>query len=358
MELKDCFEKIFIISLDQHQERRARLVSQLKAHGVGDDDYEVIRACHGDTVGVPAWWKSGGGAWGCLQSHSQAIQKAALDNLDSVLILEDDAVVSDFFDLQLKEAWPEVPEDWEQLYLGGVYLLEPVPVGDHWVEAKDINRTHAYALKKKVYKDVYAHINYAPDYISCYNDGWQPHFDHQLGKAHRRGDWKVHGMTNWLFGQGENWSWINGRWHPNKWWDWKRDNCHLGLPYVIVENDGLFSKIRGTHNRGKNRRGEVAKNLHFGWQLGPDKLSTQAGWELRDKPAMLCDTMYHVASEAYEQRRLPAFYGNQEQVDFLRSGWPGGTVTLSDLDEAGDIEESINKMACYPWNGILKFRGK
>ncbi len=358
IQFKDCFEKIFIISLDQHKDRRDRLLRQLKSHGVECPDVEIIRACHGDTVGVPAWWQSGGGAYGCLQSHSYALQKAAMDNLESVLILEDDAILSKNFNDQLQEVWPEVPEDWEQLYLGGVYLLDPIPVGSHWMEGKDINRTHAYAVRRGTCAKIHAHINYAPDYITEYNTGWQPHFDHQLGRAHRRGDWKVYGMQRWLFGQGENHSWINGRWHPDKWWDWNKGDRFLHLPYVIIENDGLFKEVRGDSWRGKNRFGEVVKNLHVGWELAPDRLSTVAAWELREEPAKLAGVITSVAQEAFEGRRIPAFYGNQEQVDFLRASWPGGTTTLAEIKESGDIAEIIENMTDYPANGLLEMRPK
>ena len=353
IEFKDCFEKIFIISLDSHADRRARLLSQLKEQGVYEPQVEVIRACHGDTVGVPIWWKAGGGAWGCLQSHSQVIQRAALDGLENFLVLEADAILSDNFDIQLQEAWPSLPVSWQQLYLGGQNLLEPVSIDGFWTVSKDVNRTHAYALKKEVYREVYEHINYVPDYLDSYERGYYPHVDHQLGRAHRRGDWNVVGMETWLFGQGENHSWINGRWHPAKWWDWAKDDCFRFLPYIIVEEDGLFSEVRGDHWRGKNRKREVAKGLHFGWDLGPDQLSTVDGWSLKDKPAMLAGVIESVAREAFDCRRLPAFHGSPSQVSFLRRGWPGGTSTLAEIGRSGTIPEVIEKMRDYPRNGIL-----
>jgi len=351
--LSDCFEKIFIISLDQHEDRRTRLLRQLNEQGVYSPKVEVIRAIHGDSVGVPAWWKNGGGAWGCLLSHYAVIQKAAMDGLENFLVLEDDTILGPRFAEQLDACWPSVPQNWDQLYLGGQHLLEPVTISEHWVKAMDINRTHAYALNKRVYKEVGAHIMYAPDYINAANKNHNRHVDHQLGQAHRRGDWNCVAMKTWLFGQGENRSWINGRWHPDKWWDYPQDDCFRYLPYVIVENDGLFKEIRGKNWRGKNRHGETAKNLHFGWKLGPDHLSTKEGWAMRERPAMLHAALGTVAQEAFDCRRIPGFYGNQKQVDFLRAGWPGGNITLRELKDSGGIASTIESMADYPWNGIL-----
>lgn len=359
MNLDEAFERIYIISMDNQQERKQSLLRQLNELGVYEPKIKVFRAVNGDATGIPAWWRSGGGAWGCLMSHAGVIQDAVKDKLENYLVLEDDAILCSRFDELFESFFRKVPENWQQLYLGGQNLLQPTKINSAVLEPKDMNRTHAYALSKSAYKLVHGHILHAPDYIEAYNKGWFPHIDHQLGSAHRRGDWKTYSPVVNLIGQKENQSFINGRWHPDKWWDWPAGDCYRFLPYVIVENDGLFSEVRGRFNRGKHRSGEVAKYLHFGWSLGPDKLSTIEGWENKKEPAKLWNVFSTVASEAFEQRRLPAFYGNEEQKDFLRSCWPGGTLTLSSLEKHFiGILGRLKEMTDYPWNGILKLRNK
>src|SRR5690606_10913443 len=105
----------------------------------------------------------------------------------------------------------------------------------------------------------------------------------------------------------------------------------------------------------KNRSGESAQFLHFGWKLGKDQLSTKEGWKYREEPALLWNTIATVAKEAFECRRLPAFYGNDAQKEFLRSCWPGGTITLKDLaTHPRGILGRLEEMTDYPWNGIMK----
>lgn len=354
-EFSEAFERIYVISLPWQTERLGLLLRQLKEQGIYEPRVKVFRAVHGDSVGVPAWWKSGGGAWGCLLSHAAVIQDAIADKLENFLVLEDDALLSDHLDEDFHEFWADLPEDWEQVYLGGQHLVEPKLVASRVFKVKDMNRTHAFALKKSVFSKVHAHILHAPDYISAYNDGWHPHVDHQLGRAHRRGDWKVYSPVTHLVGQRENQSSINGNWHPDKWWDWPSGKSFRFLPYVIVGDDGLFRHVRGKHWRGRNRHGEVASHLHFGWKLGENMLTYKEAWEDKVNPATMYDALSVIASQAFECRRLPAFYGTEDQVEFVKAGWPGGTVSLGQIAAAGhDIKARLGEMADYPWNGLLE----
>jgi len=355
--LKDFFEKVFIISLPGDEDRLQKLKNELNQLGYYEPYIEVFVAVRGNEVGVPAWWKSGGGAWGCLMSHAGVIQEATKRGLDSFLVLEDNAVVSTHFEEQLDKFLRNVPSNWDQIYLGGQNLLEPVRINSEVIEPKDMNRTHAFGLRRKAYAKVHSHILHAPDYISAYEDGWHPHVDHQLGRAHRRGDWRTYAPATNIFGQRENMSNINGSWHPDKWWDWPEGNCFMMLPYVIIENNGLFKEVRGKHWRGKRRSGQVAHGLHFGWVRGGNQLTFREAWDNPDSPGILYQPFATIAREAFECRRLPAFYGNEQQISFLKAGWPGGTTTLKDLGKSGiEIRKRIDQMIDYPWNGILKIR--
>lgn len=357
MDILDFFDRVYIISLDSQVDRRSKLIEQLNQLGVYPPFLEVFSAVHGDSVGVPAWWKSGGGAWGCLLSHAAVLQDAVKRKLSSYLVLEDDAIFSTHADSDLSSFLKDVPDDWEQVYLGGVNLLEPIKLSPTVIRPKDMNRTHAYGLSASAYQRFHQHIFHAPDYISAYNDGWYPHFDHQLGLAHRRGDWNVYAPTVNIVGQRENHSDINRSWHPDKWWDWNPEGKHVYLPFLIIketENSGLFKHIRGDHNRGKNRWGEVAKYVHFGWRLGGNKLTFEEAYQSKEDPCSLLGAFVKIAQESWDCRRLPAFYGTDAQCGFLESFWPGGTINLPDLSKRGDILQQLEKLCDYPHNGLLE----
>ena len=64
--MRDFFEKVIVISLNNAEgERRRTLLSEhLKAIDWPFREPEFFSAVHGDTVGFPDWWKTGGGSWG------------------------------------------------------------------------------------------------------------------------------------------------------------------------------------------------------------------------------------------------------------------------------------------------------
>ena len=58
-------------------------------------------------------------AIGCAMSHRRAWQTIVDKNLESALILEDDAYPLPRFEEKLKNVWSQVPKDWDIVYLGG-----------------------------------------------------------------------------------------------------------------------------------------------------------------------------------------------------------------------------------------------
>ena len=348
-----------MISLPSNRDRLQSVLYQLNMLGYYEPFVKPWKGAEGNAVGVPAWWKSGGGAWGCLLSHVGVLGEAVWDRLENYLVLEDDALLSPHFEEQFEMFMNAVPNNWDQLYFGGQNLLTPVKINSQVIEPKDMNRTHAFALRQSVYSRFGAHVMHAPDFISEYGSGGCPHIDHQLGRAHRRGDWRTYAPYTNLVGQRENRSVINGCWHPDKWWDWPEGDCYRFLPFVVIENDGRFAKVRGRNWRGRKRKGETAYKLHFGWETGKNKLTFREAWEDKKNPATLYNSFSVVAKEAFECRRIPAFYGTRDQVDFLKACWPGGTTTLAKIEAQGfDVRERLDFMADYPWNGLLKLREK
>jgi len=111
---------------------------------------ERFEAVDGQTVEVPAEWLHGPGAWGCMLSHRQVLREAIADGLDSILILEDDAVCCEDFSRRVADFLRRVPDDWDCLMLGGQHLLPPAPVETGIVRCGGTQRTHAFALRRRI----------------------------------------------------------------------------------------------------------------------------------------------------------------------------------------------------------------
>lgn len=220
MKLTDLFDQVYIINCQHRPDRKERVSNHLQELDLVDwDKVTWQKAIIGDYTGHPAYWKSGRGAWGCLQSHRRILEDVLhIRDEDgpvfrSVLILEDDVVFSKDSKEILDIVKGELPEKWGQLYLGGQHKRTPDEYSNHLKVARQVNRTHAYAVHRDIYKRIYQHISHAPDYIDT-----TKHVDHQLELAHKRRDWLTLCVHPWMAGQAAGSSNISGKIIEEKWW--------------------------------------------------------------------------------------------------------------------------------------------
>lgn len=205
------FDACFVINLPDRVDRLSSFHERMKNTGWPFVRPEVFQATDGRKVGVPEWWKQGPGAWGCLQSHIRVIEHCLNNGITSVLILEDDAVFRDNFAEMWEAFIKEVPNDWQQLYLGGQHIKGEgkgaTPISDRVCIPHNVNRTHAYALRGEGLKIAYRHLtNYADHALTP-----RHHVDHRYGVLHMQGAIKVYAPREWLAGQAEGKSDINNK---------------------------------------------------------------------------------------------------------------------------------------------------
>lgn len=208
--LTDWFERVYVINRPDRPERLKAFYKNIEYTKVADPSKIIVYpAIMGDKTACPRYFLSGNGAWGCLRSHSNIIENLLLEQINtgirvySVLILEDDVEFVPKPLFRLHAFMSAVPKNWDQIYLGGQHRLLPKPTGiDRVMRGISVNRTHAYALNRKVFKLFYTHINNAEEYIGKKNH----HIDHQLEIAHRKLAWNVYCPPVWLAGQAEGMS--------------------------------------------------------------------------------------------------------------------------------------------------------
>lgn len=124
----------------------------------GIEDVQRFPAVDGQQTIVPANWSDSPGAYGCLRSHLDVIEKARELGWPSVLIFEDDAAL----DPQLREKFsayfPQVPADWDMLHFGANHMAAPIEVSENVVRIRSANSTFAYALNHTVF-DSFIELN-------------------------------------------------------------------------------------------------------------------------------------------------------------------------------------------------------
>jgi hypothetical protein len=224
--MRDLFDRVCLINLRRRPDRLAAFRTDVLAKGWPFRDPEIFPAVDGKIVPTPRGWQSTDAVYGCLQSHVTILQSAILDDVKSLLVLEDDATVMSTFLEDCERFFAAVPSDWEQLMLGGQHIQGPRKVSDGVVRCMNCQRTHAYAIRGRFMRDLYS-IWRAPSS--------QTHCDHIMGPL--QPGYNVYAPDPFLFGQVKSQSDINGRVNPTKFWKSPKGEEHvfvLDCPKEVV----------------------------------------------------------------------------------------------------------------------------
>jgi Glycosyltransferase involved in LPS biosynthesis len=274
----DVFQQVYCINLDRRPDRWEAFLNRVPADWPFGR-IQRVSAIDGAKTSYPNWWTAGGGAWGCYRSHLMLIENALNSGVQSLLILEDDAMFVPEFSKRAMEFLTSVPDDWGMIYLGGQHLKvnknPPVRVGPGVYRPFNVNRTHGYALKGEGIAAVYRHLT---------SIRWKKrhHIDHHLGEFHERQCVPIYCPEEWLIGQADGESDISGNTADERFWISARHCDVSGHSFVAV---------LGLHSSGSSCLAGVLHHLglHLGNVLtgyyGNDPRSRKCGFEavgLRD----------------------------------------------------------------------------
>lgn len=122
----------------------------------------------------------GNGAWGCYLSHCKVLEDCLLEGIESVLILEDDVVFRPDFGVRTRQFLAALPCDWQMIYFGGENIEWdkglPEPINAEVFRPRNVNRTHAYAIRgREMISSVLQHLKAWDKWTARH------HIDHHLG---------------------------------------------------------------------------------------------------------------------------------------------------------------------------------
>jgi hypothetical protein len=168
-----------------------------------------------------------------MQSHRQILERAILDGVNAVLVLEDDACFRPSFRAGIEHFLAAVPADWDQLMLGGQHMAPPEPVSLGVVRCVNCQRTHAYAIRGKFLRDLYRRWSSSSG-----------HCDHIMGPFQK--GYRVYAPDPFIVGQSQGMSDISGGRNPAKFWV---PPAHT-MPIVLIRAPGTLVatlRRRGLH---------------------------------------------------------------------------------------------------------------
>lgn len=245
------FERAFVISLPFRDDRLIDFKRQAPSGNI-----EVWPAIHGDTCQPPDIWKAGAGAWGCYRSHLNILEYCLNNQVGSYIVFEDDAQIKPDFNSQLDLFMKNLPDDWQQIYLGGQLQHfnshPPVKLNDHVYRPYNVNRTHCFAVSRSGMLPIYQYICNLP-----FHD--HEHIDHHLGRWHEDPRSKVFCPPKWIVGQMGSSSNVSGKNEPVTYF---KNADILALKHDLYDNP-VCVLYRGPSHPLK----EAKKYLHCGNQL-------------------------------------------------------------------------------------------
>lgn len=126
--LKDFFEKVYVINLDRRKDRYENFIKELSKFNI--TGFERVSGVDGKNLTL----KKNNlllGEIGILLTHIEIIKKCQKDGVENVLILEDDVTFTNEIK-KIDEYMSSLPKDWDFIYFGGnhTYGKQPLMIND------------------------------------------------------------------------------------------------------------------------------------------------------------------------------------------------------------------------------------
>lgn len=316
-DLKDTFDRVVVVNLARRADRWGSIQSLLRQHDWPFRWPVRFEAIDGNRLPMPRGWEYNGGTWGCLQSHRQILERAILDGVDRLLILEDDATVRSTFRQDLDRFIAAIPPDWEGLMFGGQHFATPIKLPGGIVKCINTQRTHAYAVRGRWLRDLYS--------LWMSKETWG-HCDHVMGPPMK--EYKIYAPERFLFGQAAGQSDIIAWSNPAKFWD-----PPLGTETILIL-DTPREVAEGLREHG----------VHIGFQRDSQTGIDVGLIEVFDARKALSDwvseLMWEVASM---ENTLLGVWHPQATVEMFQSVWRGPVRLL----KAETLEEATTQLKAF-----------
>lgn len=158
MSINTFFDHIYCINLDKRTDRWAKCLEEFDMHGI--ENVERFSAVDGNTLEISSHLLKG--ELGIIESHKKVIQDAKNRGFNKILILEDDVEFHPNFKDLFDNIQPQIPQDFEMLYLGGnLSIWNRIQVSQNIFKADAALAIHALGLSSSIYDKILSLIDYS-----------------------------------------------------------------------------------------------------------------------------------------------------------------------------------------------------
>lgn len=240
-----------------------------------------------------------------------------MDRVESIMVLEDDFVLCENFSKKAIEFLKEIPNNWDQLMLGGQHLSNPKGVKPGIVKCTNCQRTHAYAIRGRFLRELYSHWHSPNSKVHC---------DWIMGPLQE--NFKVYAPDPFIIGQRTSDSDISGRKNPTKFWIPPTGKEAVVLLKCPIE---LLPELRN-------------KGLHFGYERKNDVDIGLLESYKNDLPdiSRLAEWIYEIMWEVRSDEKLivATCWHPKAHIDHLKKAWTGPVHEISGFS----VEEVMKKI--------------
>ncbi|MFM7471160.1 MAG: glycosyltransferase family 25 protein [Nodosilinea sp. LVE1205-7] len=178
MNIKDFFDRIYIVNLPSRADRRRWITSELKRVGLEltPGKIEIFPAIRPDHPGG----FTSIGARGCFLSHLEILKKARQERLANVLVIEDDLAISNLLKSHEEALVEKLQEsDWGFLYLGHCHEFEKQPEQGVRLEPfiGELQTTHFYGVNGPIVPELIEFLEQILERPPGHPDGGPMHVD-------------------------------------------------------------------------------------------------------------------------------------------------------------------------------------
>jgi GR25 family glycosyltransferase involved in LPS biosynthesis len=154
MTLNDLSDSIYVINLKERTDRKEHIVNQLEK--IDCKNYILFEGVNGKKIDNPT--KMPSGMFGLIKTYINMYNDWKKNPKDNILIIEDDCIFVDNFNLRLSEYMEHVPENWDMLYFGANHNYhmgeKTIPVNQNCIKLNNSYSAHCVLIKSHVFEEL------------------------------------------------------------------------------------------------------------------------------------------------------------------------------------------------------------